>query len=59
MCLKKAPCKLVRCTKGATIRFPEGGQEYLSRANHLFQPGSAARWKFHILWHVYMEQFLK
>ena len=39
--------------KGATIRFPGGGeQEYLSRANYLF------RWKFHILLHVYMEQFL-
>ena len=36
-----------------------GGQEYLSRTNYLFQPGSAARWKFHILLHVYMEQFLK
>ena len=48
------------CVKGATIRFPGGGgQEYLSRANYLFQPGSAARWKFHILLHVYMEQFLK
>ena len=47
--------------KGATIRFPGGGggQEYLSRANYLFQPGSAARWKFHILLHVYMEKFLK
>ena len=44
--------------KGATIRFPGGGG-YLSRANYLFQPGSAARWKFHILLHVYMEQFLK
>ena len=31
--------------KVATIRFPRGGggQEYLSRANYLFQPGSAAR----------------
>ena len=45
--------------KGATIRFPGGGgQEYLSRANYLFQPGSAARWKFHISLHVYMEHFL-
>ena len=36
-----------------------GGLEFLSRANYLFQPGSAARWKFHILLHVFIEQFLK
>ena len=30
-----------------------GGLEFLLRVNYLFQPGSAARWKFHILLHVY------
>ena len=36
-----------------------GGLEFLSRANYLFQPDSAARWKFQIVLHVYIEQFLK
>ena len=33
-----------------------GGVEFLSRANYLFQPSSAARWKFQIVLHVYIEQ---
>ena len=47
--------------KGATIQYPGGGGgvEFLSRANYLFQPDSAARWKFQILLHNYIEQFLK
>ena len=32
-----------RGAKGGTIRYPEGGLEFLSRANYLFQPGSVAR----------------
>ena len=52
---------MVYIDKGDTIRYPGGGGglEFFSRANDLFQPGSAARWKFHILLHVYIEQLLK
>ena len=52
------------CLLGAIIHCTGGGGgggevEFLSRANYLFQPGSAAHRKFHILLHVYIEQFLK
>ena len=51
---------MVYIDKGDTIRYPGGGGvQFLSRANDLFQPGSAARWKFHILIHVYIEQLFK
>ena len=51
-----------RLAKGSTIQYPGGGGglKFLSRGNYLFQPGSAVRWKFHILLHVYImyiEQF--
>ena len=37
-----------RPSKGANIHYPGGGGgvEFLSPGNYLFQPGSAARWKF-------------
>ena len=48
--------------EGATIQSPrgeEGGLQFLSRRNYLFQPGPAARWKFQILLHVYVWKFWK
>ena len=51
---------LYKPIKGATIQCPEGGLEFLSRENYWFQPGSAARRKFHILLNVYIiERFWK
>ena len=46
---------------GATIQSPGGGGglEFLSWTNDFFQHGSAVRWQFQILLHVYMEQFLQ
>ena len=53
----------LRFSRHTALRGPpsdsQGGAGVFVAANYLFQPGLAARWKFHVLLHVYMEQFLK